>query len=130
MFLPDGSVAKFGSVVLIMVVSGADEVAKWIPGDGPQALWSPLVQPLPLPTQSKRWAVGRPVRARVGSKGDREGHMYLLIGTVGSIEVCDLHQLGMAMEKQNRESRPIPKYYKHRDTALQCFLLERPLEAS
>lgn len=47
MFLPDGSVAKFGSVVLIMVVSGADEVAKWIPGDGPQALWSPLCLCLP-----------------------------------------------------------------------------------
>lgn len=66
----------------------------------------------------------------MGSKGDREGHMYLLIGTVGSIEVCDLRQLGMTMEKQNRESRPIPKHCKHRNTALPCFLLERPLEAS
>lgn len=63
-------------------------------------------------------------------KGHSWSHRYLLVGTVGYTEVCDLRQRQMALKKQNRESRLIPKSYKHRDTALLCFILESLLEPS
>lgn len=67
---------------------------------------------------------------------EQKGHswgpfcQYLLVGTVGYTEACDLCQLETTLEKQKRESRLIPKSYKHRDMALLCFILESLLQAS
>lgn len=113
-----------------MARSGADKVAKRVLQDESNVLpYFPFCSLAPSTTQS--WgSPASPPPAVGGQREEQFGWLWVeggqagpyLVGAVRCSEMCGLHQMETAMEKESGERRFIPESYTHRDRALLCFI--------